>query len=513
MKRILLSAIILLLVMPGLAQVGIGINTPQESALLDITSTSKGLLPPRMTTSQKTNIVNPAYGLIVYDIIQDALNVYTPNGWEKLLSPAQATYIAPADISSHTLAAGDKYGAAVSIGTSTYNGGVAMVGAPGGNNSEGFVDVFGFLSSAGRWLKDQTLAPSDLQPNDQFGFAVAVDRLNASTDMMVGAPFSDENGLADAGSVYFYDRTSLVNQVFAPAARQATSAKFGRSVDIAGNSNSSQKGFAIVGAPGANASKGEAYIYEFNPNSSNWEHRATLTDNLGAVADSFGMSVAIHYKADADTGWAFVGAPYDDENGFNNLGSVTAFRKAAGSTLWTRMGKYTITAPVSSNGFFGHALAPLMNCGKIMVSSPYLTGRVYELTLTGMNASSATFDMIFLPNTASNGSSGSLGVGASLSAMPVSNNCNEIYLATATNLGQPLTNSSTSFGYVSLLKFNGSQWSVEERTMIDANQPEKGAGFGRALSINSNNRTILIGAPFQKISPSVAPGKVQVRKF
>ena len=99
-----------------------------------------------------------------------------------------------------------------------------------------------------------------------------------------------------------------------------------------------------MGAPGANSNQGEAYIYEFNPNNSQWEHRATLTDNFGAAADSFGLSVAIHYVASADTGWAFVGAPYDDDavpDG-SNTGSVTAFRKAAGSSLWTRVGKITI---------------------------------------------------------------------------------------------------------------------------------------------------------------------------
>ncbi len=48
----------------------VGINTegvaPDESAMLDIRSTDKGLLVPRMTGSQRSNISNPASGLIVY---------------------------------------------------------------------------------------------------------------------------------------------------------------------------------------------------------------------------------------------------------------------------------------------------------------------------------------------------------------------------------------------------------------------------------------------------------------
>lgn len=48
--------------------VGIGTTTPDNSALLDLTSTSKGLLIPRMTLAQRAGITNPATGLMVYQI-------------------------------------------------------------------------------------------------------------------------------------------------------------------------------------------------------------------------------------------------------------------------------------------------------------------------------------------------------------------------------------------------------------------------------------------------------------
>ena len=48
------------------AQVGINIETPDASAALDITSTTGGLLPPRMTSAQRDNIVSPVEGLIVF---------------------------------------------------------------------------------------------------------------------------------------------------------------------------------------------------------------------------------------------------------------------------------------------------------------------------------------------------------------------------------------------------------------------------------------------------------------
>ena len=48
------------------AQVGIGTTSPNASAELDITSTTKGLLPPRMTQAQRDAIASPAAGLMVW---------------------------------------------------------------------------------------------------------------------------------------------------------------------------------------------------------------------------------------------------------------------------------------------------------------------------------------------------------------------------------------------------------------------------------------------------------------
>jgi len=46
--------------------VGVGTTTPDNSAQLDITSTSKGLLVPRMNAAERGAIAQPATGLIVY---------------------------------------------------------------------------------------------------------------------------------------------------------------------------------------------------------------------------------------------------------------------------------------------------------------------------------------------------------------------------------------------------------------------------------------------------------------
>ena len=48
------------------AQLGVGTTTPDASAQLDVVSTAKGALLPRLTAAQRTAIASPATGLIVY---------------------------------------------------------------------------------------------------------------------------------------------------------------------------------------------------------------------------------------------------------------------------------------------------------------------------------------------------------------------------------------------------------------------------------------------------------------
>lgn len=62
----ILFAFIVLATATADAQVGVGTATPAPSAQLDIVSTTKGLLIPRMTSAQRIGIASPAEGLLVY---------------------------------------------------------------------------------------------------------------------------------------------------------------------------------------------------------------------------------------------------------------------------------------------------------------------------------------------------------------------------------------------------------------------------------------------------------------
>ena len=67
-------------------KVGIGTTSPEATALLDVASTTKGVLFPRMTETQKNAISSPATGLMVYQTNgTEGLYIYKSNGWAHII--------------------------------------------------------------------------------------------------------------------------------------------------------------------------------------------------------------------------------------------------------------------------------------------------------------------------------------------------------------------------------------------------------------------------------------------
>lgn len=77
-----LSLIVVLLVFQQTwsQSVGIGTSTPHASAILDINSTNKGMIFPRV--SDTSAISNPAKGLVVFSLAGNRLWVFNGNNWE-----------------------------------------------------------------------------------------------------------------------------------------------------------------------------------------------------------------------------------------------------------------------------------------------------------------------------------------------------------------------------------------------------------------------------------------------
>ena len=63
-----------------------GVGSNSGSCVFELLSTTKGFLPPRMTTTQKNAIATPATGLVLYDTTLNKLAVYTGSAWETVTS-------------------------------------------------------------------------------------------------------------------------------------------------------------------------------------------------------------------------------------------------------------------------------------------------------------------------------------------------------------------------------------------------------------------------------------------
>src|SRR5512138_2207571 len=69
------------------SQVGINIDgsMPDNSALLDVKSTNKGVLIPRLTFEQRNALSNPAQGLMVFCTdcgVEGSLSMYSNGSWK-----------------------------------------------------------------------------------------------------------------------------------------------------------------------------------------------------------------------------------------------------------------------------------------------------------------------------------------------------------------------------------------------------------------------------------------------
>ena len=64
--------------------VGIGTASPDDSSVLEVTSTTKGFLPPRMTTTERDAINLPEEGLMVYDVTVSKVSVFNGSVWKYL---------------------------------------------------------------------------------------------------------------------------------------------------------------------------------------------------------------------------------------------------------------------------------------------------------------------------------------------------------------------------------------------------------------------------------------------
>ena len=178
-----------------------------------------------------------------------------------------------AAIAASDAEADDRFGATVAIAD-----GQLVIGAPGKDNREGLVYIFGMTDTG--WAEVDQISPFGLARNNRFGSAIAVggDMLLISAPRFMrstGAVFvfaKDEDGeYKQSGSFAPFDGTPNM--------------RFGSSVATAG-------GQVWIGAPLANSFKGAIYAFESDGHGM-WTSSVKVTSDASARGAQFAGSMAI----------------------------------------------------------------------------------------------------------------------------------------------------------------------------------------------------------------------------
>jgi len=67
-------------------QLGVGTQTPHSAALVDISTTTQGVLLPRLTSTQRDAISSSTAGLFIYNTTTGKLNIRGAAAWESISS-------------------------------------------------------------------------------------------------------------------------------------------------------------------------------------------------------------------------------------------------------------------------------------------------------------------------------------------------------------------------------------------------------------------------------------------
>ncbi len=131
MKKFIIFFLSVLFFLQGYSQqnVGIGTTTPNTSAILDLTSTTRALLIPRMTATERGNIASPTAGMLVYQTNTVGVSAFGFYVYEGTAPTATWKRLAKSDevgggSGSWTVAGANQYSnvsGSVGIGTTTPN--------------------------------------------------------------------------------------------------------------------------------------------------------------------------------------------------------------------------------------------------------------------------------------------------------------------------------------------------------------------------------------------------------
>lgn len=177
------------------------------------------------------------------------------------------------------------------------------------------------------------LLASDSSPHDNYGIIVTL----SGDTAVIGIPFDNSRSF-NAGSAYIYTRHkgAWIQQQHLTAKDSAPGDQFGWSIALQGNT-------VLIGSrldddKGFNS--GSVYVY--TRHAGLWIEQQKLTAIDGSANDQYGLTLSL-----ADN-TAVIGAPFDDDNGFD---SGSAYIYTLKAEEWTLQQKLTATDAASGDQY------------------------------------------------------------------------------------------------------------------------------------------------------------------
>lgn len=191
MRTVIITVVLCVWCQSAFAQVGIGTTTPAASAALDVTSTTKGLLPPRITSTQRDAISSPAFGLIIFCTdcgVVGQPQFYSGASWYNMLGQAAA--------------------APLNVGQSAFGGKIAYILQPGDPGYDANV-VHGLVAASTDVSTDAMWGCYGIAINGADGSAIGtgsqntLDILAGCTEVGIAAELCADLSITDQdGTVY-----------------------------------------------------------------------------------------------------------------------------------------------------------------------------------------------------------------------------------------------------------------------------------------------------------------------
>jgi hypothetical protein len=168
-------------------RVGIGVATPDNSAALDISSTTSGLLYPRLTQGQRAAIAAPVSGLTIYNTTTNCLDLYAAGAWIPISCACTAAPATPLGISGTFVVCPGipfTYGVAATYGATSFNwtvtGDAGAVVTPSANGASAVIT----FSNAGSGIVIRVSAQNACGTSSLFSQPVTSSTAAAGTPVL-----------------------------------------------------------------------------------------------------------------------------------------------------------------------------------------------------------------------------------------------------------------------------------------------------------------------------------------